>query len=182
MIFKDLSYFYFFNFLQMKKLYFLFFFTIGFLGNAQIVNIPDANFKARLLAATSNNTIAKNLSGNYFRIDANYDGNIQISEALQVSLLNVYSCQISSLEGIQSFTNLKELNCYLNELTSLNVQGLTNLQNLNCYSNQISNINVQGLLNLQELNCFENQISTENGVTFCNSFLLFGYCCMLLPD
>lgn len=160
MIFKDLSYFYFFNFLQMKKLYFLFFLTIGFFGNAQIVNIPDANFKARLLAATSNNTIAKNLSGNYFRIDANYDGNIQISEALQVSLLNVYSCQISSLEGIQSFTNLKELNCYLNELTSLNVQGLTNLQNLNCYSNQISNINVQGLLNLQELNCFENQIST----------------------
>ena len=33
------------------KLTFLLLFTIAF-GNAQIVNIPDANFKAKLLAAS----------------------------------------------------------------------------------------------------------------------------------
>jgi hypothetical protein len=43
----------------MKKLYFLLFALSFFTTtNAQIVNIPDANFKAKLLAASSNNTIA----------------------------------------------------------------------------------------------------------------------------
>ena len=46
------------KFLFMKKLYFLFFLTIGFFANAQIVNIPDANFMYWLLTASPSNTIA----------------------------------------------------------------------------------------------------------------------------
>ena len=43
----------------MKKFYFtVFAFCFFFIANAQIVNIPDANFKAELLAANPTNTIA----------------------------------------------------------------------------------------------------------------------------
>ena len=56
----------------MKKIYFLLLaFAIFTSANAQIINFPDANFKAKLLAASSSNTIATNLSGAYFRIDVN---------------------------------------------------------------------------------------------------------------
>lgn len=36
----------------MKKFYTLLFIVVGLLVNAQIVNIPDANFKAKLLQAS----------------------------------------------------------------------------------------------------------------------------------
>ena len=56
----------------MKKLYFLFFLTIGFFGNAQIINFPDANFKAKLLEADISNGVALDFNDNYFKIDANF--------------------------------------------------------------------------------------------------------------
>ena len=83
----------------MKKLYFLFFLTIGFLANAQIVNIPDANFKAKLLAASPTNTIASTQTpagptggmSVYHTIDTNGDGEIQVTEAQAIKYLNVGS-------------------------------------------------------------------------------------------
>ena len=42
----------------MKKFYFLFCLVFSFNAIAQIVNIPDANFKAKLLSASVNNGIA----------------------------------------------------------------------------------------------------------------------------
>jgi hypothetical protein len=86
--------------------------------NAQIVIIPDANFKAKLVLASPVDTIAKDLTGNYFTIDANNDGEIQTGEAAQVSFLNIVceDCSnaqqylaIQSLEGLDSFINLKTL-------------------------------------------------------------------------
>ena len=41
----------------MKKLYTLLFLVYGFIANAQIVNIPDANFKAKLLSANASNQV-----------------------------------------------------------------------------------------------------------------------------
>jgi hypothetical protein len=43
-----------------------------------------------LLLSDPNNQIAKNLSGNYFKIDANNNGLIENSEALEVSFLNIF--------------------------------------------------------------------------------------------
>jgi hypothetical protein len=111
----------------MKKLYTLLFITlIGFIGNAQIVNIPDANFKAKLLTANTTNQIAStqtpSLSGNvtsYNSIDTNNDGEIQVSEALAIKWLKVNASVIADLTGIQSFSNLMSLNCATNQLTNL---------------------------------------------------------------
>ena len=144
----------------MKKFYFtVFAFCFFFIANAQIVNIPDANFKAELLASDSTNSIAKNLVGDYFKIDADNDGEIQESEALNVSYLLVNYLPISSLAGIEFFTNLQELDCSDNQLTYLDVSGLTNLQILDCSSNLITNLDVSGLTNLGYLDCSVNQLT-----------------------
>ena len=71
-------------------------------SNAQIVNIPDPNFKTALIDEG---------------VDTNNDGEIQVSEAEAVLSLNVSNRAISSLEGIQSFINLEDLFCSNNELS-----------------------------------------------------------------
>lgn len=81
---------------------------------SQNVYFPDPVFEARLLSSSPANTVAKNLQGNFFAIDANADGAIQVSEALQVSALNIsshYLYLITSIEGIEAFTNLTYLDC-----------------------------------------------------------------------
>lgn len=78
----------------------------GLLSQAQIINIPDANFKAKLLEASPSNTIARNTQNQYFKIDSNNDGEIQLSEALEVYGLNLNNSNIESLEGIFNFSNL----------------------------------------------------------------------------
>lgn len=145
----------------MRKLYFLSVALFTCLCvSSQVVNIPDANFKAKLLEASPSNQIAKNLSGDYFKIDVNNDSEIQVTEAMQVIYLDVQhdfsfpnDIFITSLEGILSFVNLQDLNCTNNQLTSLNVSGLTGLITLDCSANQLATMNLNGLTNLQRLIC-----------------------------
>lgn len=46
---------------------------------AQIVNIPDTNFKAKLLAANTTNSIAADSFNNNIKIDINNNGEIEVS-------------------------------------------------------------------------------------------------------
>ena len=141
----------------MKKLYtfFILIFSV-FIGKAQnpddIVYIPDANFKARLLNPnnsssgitasnynfTYNNTPYADIDYTYCDVDINGDGEIQYSEAQLITFLNLDNRNISSLEGIEAFTNLKSLSCNENLLTNLNVTSLSNLIYLNCGGNQFT--------------------------------------------
>lgn len=147
----------------MKKRYFLFAtFLVLCSVKAQVVSIPNANFKNKLLSASPSNYIAQNLSGQYFKIDANNDSEIQQSEALQVSTLDVSISNISSLIGIAYFTNLTALNCSSNQLSTLGVSTLTNLTYLNCAGNQLANLNVNTLTNLEYLGCSSNQLTILN--------------------
>jgi Leucine-rich repeat (LRR) protein len=164
----------------MKKLYFLLI-ALCFLSTAkaQIVTIPDAIFKSKLLVANGSNQIAKDLNGLWFKIDANSDGQIQESEALEVSYLNVNTTRTSDFTGISSFINLTYLDCHYNLLTSLDVSSLKKLIVLRCDSNQLSNLNITGLTNLQELSCFSNRLNildftSLNNLTYlnCNNNLI----------
>ena len=136
--------------------------TFSFVANAQIINIPDANFKAKLLEADYTKSIATNSSGNYIKIDLNGNNEIEQSEALRVYYLSVSSSQITNLTGIQAFTNLNTLGISENQLTSINVSGLTNLKGFYCDRNQLTNLNLSSLTNLQYLNCNNNQLTTLN--------------------
>ena len=128
----------------MKNFYFtaIALFSLIF-AQAQIVNIPDANFKAKLIS---------------LGVDSNGDSNIQYSEALATTQLNLRDSSISSLDGIESFTNLVYLYCRNNLLTNLNITGLNNLQSLGFDENFITSINLNGLINLKNLFCDNNQL------------------------
>jgi uncharacterized repeat protein (TIGR01451 family) len=152
----------------MKNLILLLLLFTG-LANAQIVNIPDANFKAKLLAADVTNQIASADSFNllaspiwydYIKIDSNNDGEIQISEALLVRQLDISNSNIADLTGISSFPNLQYLNCGFNQLTTINVSQNTFLISFKCTSNQISVLDVSNLSILKILGCSSNLISS----------------------
>ncbi|MEC4004270.1 T9SS type A sorting domain-containing protein [Flavobacterium sp. SUN052] len=125
------------------------------------VSIPDANFKAKLLQASTGIQIAKNIAGQWFKIDANSDGQIQTTEAQQVSALYVNFSNISNMTGIASFTNLKVLSCFNNSVTSLNVSTLSILQELYCYNNSLTSLIVAGTA-LKRLDCFNNPLTALN--------------------
>lgn len=127
----------------MKKIYLLLLFT-GIV-NAQVVNIPDANFKARLIA---------------LGVDTNGDGEIQIAEAaVPITTLSLGSANISSLEGIQAF-NVTELDCSNNQITSLDL-GSMNVGALYCSNNGMTSLNVSGT-SIGSLNCSNNLLTEVN--------------------
>lgn len=151
----------------MKKLYTLLVIAlIGFIGNAQIVTIPDANFKARLLAATTNNQIAYNSSNNPMKIDANNNGEIELSEALLVYQLNLNShyyattSHISNTTGLSAFQNLRKLICFENNLTQIDLLSLTFLEEFNGNLNSLSTLDISNVVHLKVLLLYGNQITS----------------------
>ncbi len=147
----------------MKKIYFLLL-TLSFFNitNAQIVNIPDANFKAALLAENPFYNTAEDSSGRRIKVDANNDGLIQVNEAQNISRLNLGSSNISSLQGISNFSKLTYLHCAYNKITSLDVSSLVYLTDLLCQQNELTSLNVTGLVNLTRLNCQINKLTSLN--------------------
>ncbi len=129
-------------------------------ANAQIVNILDNNFKAKLLESSSSKIIAKDLSGNYFKIDADGDGDIQVSEAQNVSYLNVSYSGILSLEGISFFSQLNYLDCFNNPINTLDFTTLPNLEYLNCSNIKLTSIDVTPLIKLKYFYCSGNQLAS----------------------
>lgn len=118
--------------------------------NAQIVNIPDANFKAKLIA---------------IGVDTNTDGEIQQSEALTPSYLDLSNSSIADLTGIEYFANLGNLDCSNNLLSNLDLTGFSWLQVLNCSNNQLATINLTGVSSLFLFNCSNNLLTSLNGVS-----------------
>ncbi|WP_238567377.1 T9SS C-terminal target domain-containing protein [Flavobacterium sp. 83] len=147
----------------MRKIYFLVIALLVFkMINAQIINIPDGTFKEKLILSGEGQYlyVAKNLSGVYFEVDANKDGEIQTSEALQISYLNVVGSTIVDLTGILSFTNLETLYCNNNKITSLDIRGLMSMKDLICSNNQLNSLNISGLINLKHIDCSYNILTS----------------------
>ncbi|AWI26522.1 DUF7619 domain-containing protein [Flavobacterium pallidum] len=149
----------------MKKYYFLFSLTLlSFAAKAQIVNIPDASFKAKLLSSSTANSVARNSNGQTMKIDANSDGEIQVSEALLVYQLNAGGVSaIASVTGLEAFTNIRVLSLRNDNLTTLDVSMLTNLTNLECGLNDnLSSLDVSGLAYLTEIHCDIGNLTSLN--------------------
>ena len=124
---------------------------IGF-GQPSNVNIPDANFKAYLVGNTAINT--------------NGDTEIQFSEATPFAgSINCSNLGIFDLTGIEAFTALTELECWFNQLSSLDVSNNTALTSLICNSNQLTSLDVRNGNNM----AFTNFASAFNPNLFCIS-------------
>jgi hypothetical protein len=114
--------------------------------HAQIVHIPDANFKAALVNDTSINT--------------NGDSEIQVAEASVYSgSINVWNRSISDLTGIEAFTAIIWLDCSNNPITVLDVSKNTDLTNLWCADNQLTSLDISYNKSLSLLNCEENKLT-----------------------
>lgn len=150
----------------MKKIILFLLFITGAV-NAQIVNIPDANFKAMLLAADVTNSIASTatnatIPNTFDKIDTNNDGEIQVSEAASVTSLNVSNSNISDLTGIEAFVSLHFLKCQNNQITNLDVNNFSFLVWLDCQNNFITQLDISNLITLQNISCDNNQITNLN--------------------
>ncbi|PZX92625.1 T9SS C-terminal target domain-containing protein [Flavobacterium aquariorum] len=159
----------------MKKIYFLLL-AFWFLNslNAQIINFPDAIFKAKLLESDYSNTIAKDINGNSIKIDINNNNEIEVTEALSVYFLSIESSSIDDLTGILNFSNLYHLYCPGNKLTFLDLKGLKNLIYLFCDDNQLTTLDVSNVNTIQNLFCRNNQLTSLN-ITNLNMLTHF-YC------
>lgn len=142
----------------MKKLYFLFLLLLQFGVSAQVIDFPDANLKAKLLSATTSNYVAGSNLGESVVIDSNANGEIEVAEALSISQLNIGNAGISSLQGIENFTNLQELLCHNNNISSIaGLEVLPNLFRLTCAYNQFTTLDLSEFNGL-DINCSYNQI------------------------
>ena len=119
----------------------LFSFSVSYA--AETVYIPDANFKAALIAQG---------------VDTNEDNEIEYDEAAAVTHLDVSSYSIADMTGIEFFMNLIVLNCYSNDLTSIDIENLTVLQEFRCFDNQLSSLDVSANTDLIKLFCYDNPI------------------------
>ena len=134
----------------MKNLLYLLLLSTG-ICNAQIVNIPDANFKAKLIS---------------LGIDSNNSGEIDTFETTLVSDLHLENSSINNLIGIGAFTNLNDLYCNGNNLTFLDLSSNVNLTYLNCRLNQINYLNLSNNPNLINVLADNNEL---NGINISNN-------------
>ena len=84
-----------------------------------IIEIPDNSFKAYLLE----------------NFDKNNDGNISLSEAKAVKVINCSGKNINDLTGIEKFENLESLDCSNNNLFELEIRYNKKLNKLVCTGN-----------------------------------------------
>ena len=137
-------------------------FAAGKITNLGVLDI--ANFTEALNAAFANAVKESNPNIGW---RANPDGTVSLDEdnKLQIimnggTFLDLPNKNITSLAGIEYFTDLEHLDCMGNQLTTLDVTKLTNLKNLFCSDNQLTTLDVTKLTDLETLDCMGNQLTT----------------------
>lgn len=112
-------------------------------ANGQIINFPDANFKAKLMQPY----VAVDNNYNDVYLDANNNGEIEVSEVINVWILDVSNANITDLTGINYFVSLKNLYCNNNLLTTLTLSPSITLNSLDVSHNDLTTIDVSFQLN-----------------------------------
>lgn len=116
-------------------------------GEYCVVNIPDANFKAALLANASINTLD--------------DGEITFEEAEAFTgHINVTTKGIDDMTGLEAFINITNLSCSNNQLTDLDVSQNTKLTVLTSTDNAFTSLDVSSLSDLTTLFLGSNDLTS----------------------
>ena len=115
-------------------------------GNLEIneTSFPDAVFRSYVSES----------------IDTDHDGFLSQEEIGAVTEISVAEKDISSLEGIGFFTELKVLDCKWTDVKSLDVSQNAALELLNCYETDLESLNVSGNPNLKTLICGVNELTS----------------------
>ena len=121
-----------------------------------VTNFPDENF--RKVVET---------------YDKNNNGSLSLSERDSVQEIVCNDQGIESLKGIEYFSRLKQLKCYNNNLTTLDLSKNTILTKLQCQKNQLTSLNLSANTQLQELGCGNNNLGS---LDISQNDLQFLYC------
>lgn len=104
-------------------------------------NFPDANFR-------------KYIEGNI----AGGRDVLTVEERSKVETIEVEGKNISRLEGIEAFPNLKVLNCGNNSIQKLDLRQNPELEKLICNTNQLTQLDLSKNPKIYHLKCSENQL------------------------
>jgi Leucine-rich repeat (LRR) protein len=107
-------------------------------------DFPDENFRAYV----------------FENFDTDQDGVLSDEECFNVKEITVNTDNIESLQGIEHFTNLSDLTCSGNQLTSLDISNNAMLYSLNCSGNQLTSLDISNNTNLSTLNCSNNHLTS----------------------
>ena len=127
-------------------------------GDEIVAKINKANFPA----ADFRNYVLAN-------IDANGDRKLSRAEAEAVTrlMLRTYedaeegknAWNISTLKGVEYFSNLVQLECHMCNVKELDVTKNTRLEALDCEHNRLAKLDVSKCPNLDELRCRDNRLT-----------------------
>lgn len=106
-------------------------------------NFPDDNFREYLLGQ-----------------DYGWDGVLTEREIMNITEMDVYDMEISSLQGIEYFTALTVLDCDDNELTTLDISKNTALVTLYCSMNYLTSLDITNNVALKSLLCYDNELTS----------------------
>ena len=105
-------------------------------------NFPDKNFRDYV-------------AGEW---DKNHDNCFSPSEIAKATWISCDNREIDSLEGIQFFTEIWLLECYYNNLKTIDLSNNKKLSYINCHHNQLKELDVSGLPLLKTFYCGDNAL------------------------
>lgn len=105
-------------------------------------NFPDENFRDYV-------------AGEW---DKNQDKYFSPSEIADAKWISCDNKEISNLKGIEFFTNIWLLECYYNNLTTIDLSNNKKLSYINCHHNQLKELDVSGLPLLETFYCGHNAL------------------------
>lgn len=107
-------------------------------------NFPDENFRDYV-------------AGEW---DKNQDKYFSPSEIANAKWISCDNKEISNLKGIEFFTNIWLLECYYNNLTTIDLSHNKKLSYINCHHNKLEELDVSGLPLLKTFYCGHNALSS----------------------
>lgn len=105
-------------------------------------NFPDKNFRDYVAG----------------KWDENHDNRFSPSEIANAKWISCDNKEISNLKGIEFFTNIWLLECYYNNLTTIDLSHNKKLSYINCHHNQLNELDVSGLPLLETFYCGHNAL------------------------
>ena len=127
------------------------------LFSQETIRIPDIGLEECLIDLDID---TNGLNGNILVSDAAYVVNLNINNPITNKLLpNVHS-KIKDLTGLESFPNLKRLDCFGNNITKIDLSKSKSITFLNCSENQIESLNLSNNTELVYVSCDNNKLSS----------------------
>ena len=129
----------------MNKLFLFPFLFLIFNLTAQKTYVPDDNFEQALIDLGHDDVL---------------DDSVLTTNINEVTTLFIAEKDISDLTGIEGFTSMQTLNCFLNHLTNIDVSQNTNLWRLVCYANDLTTLDLSQCPSITHVECQYNDLQT----------------------